>query len=115
MYRLTARAAATPATGKRQRKEEDRAGQAATATAKPHSDTRQMDAAMEGGGGARAATCAKNERDGATTPTDAATEAERGAAREVTDAEPAAKKKKRRGTSKTGKGCKSQHAQQRHK
>jgi hypothetical protein len=48
----TARAAATPATGKRQRKEEDRAGQAATATAKPHSDTRQMDVAMEGGGGA---------------------------------------------------------------
>jgi len=71
----TARAAATPATGKRQRKEEDRAGQAATATAKPHSDTRQMDAATEGGGGGTRA-------------------AEGG--------EPAAKKKKSRGKSKTG-------------
>ena len=38
--------------GKRQRKEEDRAGQAATATAKPHSDMRQTGAATEGGGGA---------------------------------------------------------------
>ena len=60
----TARAAATPAMGKRQRKEEDRAGQAATATAKPHSDTQQMDAATEGGGGGTRAAEGAERHDG---------------------------------------------------
>jgi hypothetical protein len=63
--------------------------------------------------GTKRAACAGNEHDGATTPTDAGTEAEGGAARAAAGAEPAAKKKKRRGTSKTGKGCKSHYAKQR--
>jgi hypothetical protein len=63
--------------------------------------------------GIKRAACAGNEHDGATTPTDAGTEAAGGAARAAAGAKPAAKTKKRRGTSKTGKGCKSHYAKQR--